>query len=38
MNFTEKTVETKNIFKGKVIDVNLHTVEFLMEKKQAEKL
>ncbi|KZL94233.1 NUDIX hydrolase [Clostridium magnum] len=27
MDFTEKTVETKNIFKGKIIDVNLHTVE-----------
>jgi NTP pyrophosphohydrolases including oxidative damage repair enzymes len=27
MDFTEKTVEIKNIFKGKIIDVNLHTVE-----------
>lgn len=27
MDFIEKTVETRNIFKGKIIDVNLHTVE-----------
>jgi len=27
MDFAEKTVEAKNIFKGKIIDVNLHTVE-----------
>jgi len=27
MDFTEKTIESKNIFKGKIIEVNLHTVE-----------
>ena len=27
MDFTERTIETKSIFKGKIIDVNLHTVK-----------
>lgn len=27
MDFTERTIETKNIFKGKIIDVNVHTVK-----------
>lgn len=27
MNFNEKTVDIKSIYKGKIIDVNLHTVE-----------
>ncbi|WML35296.1 NUDIX hydrolase [Clostridium sp. OS1-26] len=27
MNFNEKTLEVKNIYKGKIIDVNVYTVE-----------
>ena len=38
MDFTEKTVETKNIFKGKVIDVNLHTVELPNGKKASREI
>ena len=33
MNFVETTLETKSIFKGKIIDVNLHTVELPNGKK-----
>lgn len=38
MDFTEKTVETKNIFKGNVIDVNLHTVELPNGKKASREI
>jgi ADP-ribose pyrophosphatase len=38
MDFNERTVETKNIFKGKIIDVNLHTVELPNGKKASREI
>lgn len=38
MDFSERTVETKNIFKGKIIDVNLHTVELPNGKKASREI
>lgn len=38
MDFTEKTVETKNIYKGKIIEVNLHTVELPNGRKASREI
>lgn len=38
MDFTEKTVEAKNIFKGKIIDLNLHTVELPNGKRASREI
>jgi ADP-ribose pyrophosphatase len=38
MSFIEKTIETKSIFKGKIIDVNLHTVELPNGKKATREI
>jgi len=38
MDFTEKTIETKNIFKGKIINVNLHTVELPNGKRASREI
>lgn len=38
MDFTEKTIETKSIFKGRIIDVNLHTVELPNGKRASREI
>lgn len=38
MNFNEKTVDIKNIYKGKIIDVNLHTVQLPNGKQSSREI
>lgn len=38
MNFNEKTLEVKNIYKGKIIDVNVHTVELPNGRKSSREI
>lgn len=38
MNFNEKTLEVKNIYKGKIIDVNVHTVELPNGRKSGREI
>ncbi len=38
MNFNEKTLEVKNIYNGKIIDVNVHTVELPNGRKSSREI
>lgn len=38
MNFNEKTLEVKKIYKGKIIDVNVHTVELPNGRKSSREI